>query len=143
MLYLPKAAYRGIRGVPELAQKESCSVWKRAETWQHQFISAQAGKEPYPLWQYSWLENGISQGQELTVQSLLSFSGRRKKLNSYIKLKCFSKVIWNDKSFIAVTKSWFISVISNQYSREILMMCSLEYLHYYQSVFEYIYYKLK
>lgn len=48
MLYLPEAAYRGIRGMPELAQKEGCSVWERAETWQYQFTLAQAGKELHP-----------------------------------------------------------------------------------------------
>lgn len=34
--------------MPQLAQKEGCSVWERAETWQHQFTLAQAGKELQP-----------------------------------------------------------------------------------------------
>lgn len=48
MLYLPEAVSRGIRGTPGLAQKEGGSVWERAETWQHQFPLAQAGKEQQP-----------------------------------------------------------------------------------------------
>lgn len=34
--------------MPELAQKEGCSVWERAETWQHQFTLARTGKELHP-----------------------------------------------------------------------------------------------
>lgn len=34
--------------MPELAQKKGCSVWERAETWQHHFTLAQAGKELHP-----------------------------------------------------------------------------------------------
>lgn len=34
--------------MPVVAQNQGCSVWARAEIWQHQFTLAQAGEEQYP-----------------------------------------------------------------------------------------------
>ena len=55
-----------LRGMPELAQKEGCSFWERAETWQHQFTLAQAGKELHPpaiqllgKWNFPRIETNI------------------------------------------------------------------------------------
>lgn len=88
MLYLPEAAYRGIRGMPELAQKQGCSVWERAETWQHQFTLAQAGKKLHP----QAIQLVGKQNFTRTETNILTFfhsHSEEKKLNCYVKLKCF------------------------------------------------------
>lgn len=59
----PEAVSRGITGKPGLAHKKR----ERAETWQHQFPLAQAGKEQHPQaiqlvrkWNFARTEMNIS-----------------------------------------------------------------------------------